>query len=164
MVVSRLLALFRTLWRFFSAGSTPSNLRSVQPDVAAVRADERISRYVLDPKHFDAVRVKFRAFEPPHTDVALSVSRTDGMSEEAVWEHGDASVAAPSGRTIHARGDFTPQMLNDVRANGYGLSVTPDEPPPRHANIIGWPPADMKEVRRSLAQQTAAKARVVPRA
>lgn len=161
MAVCRLPALFQTLWRTFFAAST----RQPDPVPLPVTETERISRYVLDKGHFTLGRVKFRAFLPPNNNtpdgVALSVGRTEDLTEIAVWEWGDENVAASTGRIILARGDFTLADLRDVSDDGTTLTVVPDEPPPRHADVIGWPPVDQKGARTSLAQQLAAKAQVV---
>ena len=107
--------------------------------------------------------MKFRAFEPPAQDVNVSVMRTEAMPEEDVWVHGDTWVASERGRPIIGRADFTPGDLLDVVSEGYRLSIVPDDHPPRHANIAGWPSPDLKEVRQNLAQQIAAKVKSVPR-
>jgi len=107
--------------------------------------------------------VKFRAFLPPPDEVALSVSRLDGLSEADIWQLGDDHVAAAGARTIHARANFSPEILPDIRANGSTLSIVPDEPPPRHANVIGWPPNEQKGIRKVLAQQLAARTSIVHR-
>ena len=165
MVASRTLAFYRRLWRSSFREFTPPEVApqpGVQP-IAPVTEAERLSRFVLDRKHFDADRVKFRAFEPPPGEVTLSVSRTDGLTEPEVWRHGDKWVAEPNGRTIYARGDFNLKQVREVQQGGFGLSVAPDEEPERHANVVGWPTIEQKEVRRSLAQQLAAQAFCVPR-
>lgn len=80
------------------------------------------------------------------------------MTDEDVWAWGDTWVAHPTGRKVCGRGDFSQAQLSDVQANGHVLVIVPDEPPERHANVGGWPPADRKEVRKNLAQLLAAKA------
>lgn len=140
-----------------------------QPAITAdpVRPDERISRFVLDRGHFTTERVKFRAFLPPQNNtpdgLVLSVGRTCDLNEAEVWAWGDDHVANPGGRTVFARGDFTLELIQEVAANGITLGIVPNEPPPRHGNITGWPPFDRKELRASLAQQLAAKAQLVRR-
>jgi hypothetical protein len=162
-----MLAYFRRLWRTFSSGSSQStnapaaSTRSAPQSITPTDPDERISRYVLDKKHFNSSRVKFRAFE--HGDVAISVTRSETLTEQEVWAYGDKWVGQPSGRIIYARGDFTSAVLSDIRANGSTLAIIPDEPPPLHANAVGFPDAGQKEQRRSLAQQLAAKSKVVVR-
>jgi hypothetical protein len=148
MVASLLQVAFQRLSAFFSRASTPR----------AVTSSERISRFVLDKKHCDATRIKFRAFEPRAADPDLSVSRTEGMNEADIWAYATEHVANPSGRSVYARGDLTRAGIEQVTAGAFSLTVAPAEPPIHHAAIIGWPSGDQKEVRRSLAQQLAEKA------
>ncbi len=130
---------------------------------AAIEDDERISRFIFDRKHFNTMGVKFRAFEPPSADVEVSVTRTNGLSDADIWRYGDQWVRQATHRTVLARGDFTPRQLGEVAADGSRLSLHPDDNPPRHANIVGWPAPEHKEIRRSLAQQLAARATSVVR-
>jgi hypothetical protein len=169
MGVSRLLAYCRRLFRISSEESTadsgnapPSaDAPATQPPVAIMDA-ERISRFILDRNHLKAGQ-KFRAFEPPSNETVLSVSRTDALAENDVWGHADIHVGQPSGRPVIARGDFKRPDAQDVEAGAFRLDVEPDEPPPRHANVVGYPAIAQKEIRRSLAQQLAAKVVSVPR-
>lgn len=89
--------------------------------------------------------------------------RTHDLDEDGVWILGDA-VAAPTSRTVYARGDF---LAPDVRASfvdSWRLSVRPDDDPPRHALIEGWPPhEESPEIRKSLAQQLRAKSALTVR-
>jgi|SRR6185436_970957 len=124
---------------------------------------ERVSRFILDKNHFKAGHAKFRAFDPPPAEIALSVSRTEGLSDSQVWDHGDVHVARPSGRQIVARGDFTREDARAVQAGGCQLDIEPEEPPPLHANVIGYPSIEQKELRKSLAQQLVAKVVAVAR-
>lgn len=91
------------------------------------------------------------------------MSRTQGADEAVVWAHGDEHVAAEQGRDILARGDFEAKELASVAVDGFQLSIIPDEPPPRHANIIGWPTQEQKEVQRLLAAELAARTTLVVR-
>ena len=177
MAVFRLGEFFRRLFRSSSADSSlradsadppvatpaPETTDSSVSSPAPLTTTERLSRYVFDRKHVNAERVHFRAFEPPADSVELSVSRTQGLDEEQVWVHGDTWAIGDSGRVIVGRGDFTVRQLAEVRADAHTLVAVPSEPPPRHANVAGWPPPAAKEVRRSLAQQLAATATPVPR-
>ena len=54
-------------------------------------------------------------------------------------------------RNLHGRADI--QAFNILEIN---LQINPDNTPPRHASIIGWP--ELKEERKSIAQELAAKA------
>lgn len=89
---------------------------------------------------------------PRHGEV--SVFRIDGLDHSAIWEIG-IDVAKKRARTLYARGDTG---ATDVRK--VGLDVRPDEPPPRHANVIGWPEDD-KPRQKLIALQLAAVAILV---
>jgi hypothetical protein len=94
--------------------------------------------------------VKPGAFLPAR-DGATSVYRTRGLTEEEIWILGEAKVTGPTRKTLYGRGDLP---VSAVHATG--LRVDPDDSPPRHAAIVGWP--EEKDARLSLAQQLAAKA------
>ncbi len=102
--------------------------------------------------------LRFRAFLPSPRDAELSIMRTEGLDEAAVWRLGD-QVGEPSGRTAHARGDFTAPDVRRIVNEPWRLRVRPDEPPERHAVIEGWPPATEPEARKSFAQELRAYAR-----
>jgi hypothetical protein len=80
-----------------------------------------------------------------------STFRTHGLTPEETWALGESQVAAPRGRRLYGRGDLS---VSSVVATG--LTVDPDNDPPRHAGIVGWP--DGKDARLSLAQRLAASA------
>jgi hypothetical protein len=90
-----------------------------------------MSRFILSSNHFasGAGHVRKRAFEPAR-DHATSVFE------------------------ILARGDI---IVDHVRR--VGLEVERSEPPPRHSNIVDWPP-EKHEVM-SLCERLAAKATLV---
>jgi len=121
-----------------------------------VAPDEIITRFILSTSHFSRLnsRVKHRAFEPSAQDNSTSVFRISALTDKGVWSLGQQYVAYPSRRTLYARADLAAHTVLAV-----GLHVQPDEPPPRHANIIGWPPE--KHARMSIAQQLAAEASLV---
>ncbi len=98
---------------------------------------EVLGRYLFDRKnHFSTAKgiVKPRGFLPAPND-QTSVFRIDGLRDDQVWELADKHVAAPSGRTILARGDISVGAVLIAE-----LSVIADDRPRRHANITGWPP------------------------
>lgn len=81
--------------------------------------------------------------------------RTESLEEHVVWTLGEEVVAGPADRTICGRGDFTERIVTGIGVEGYGrpLSARPDEPPERHAVVVGWPPVEDSEARKSFAQQ-----------
>lgn len=102
--------------------------------------------------------INFRAFLPARKDDELSISRTDGLTDADVWAMGDSVVAAPSGRTVVARGDFRLREVRELRVDAWRLRIHPDEPPPRHAVIVGWPPQTETDARKRFAQELRALA------
>ncbi len=98
--------------------------------------DELTARYLVDRKHFspENARVKARALHPARRDHKTSVFRVDGLSERHIWELGDAHVARARDKPLLARADLFVRQVARV-----GLRVEAQEPPPRHANISGWP-------------------------
>lgn len=84
----------------------------------------------------------------------VSVFRVDQLTESAIWEIG-SDIARNRERTLYARGDT---KANEVRKAG--LDILPDEPPPRHANLVGWPKND-KSRQKLIALEVAAVATLV---
>jgi hypothetical protein len=98
-----------------------------------VDPEEPITRYVFSSSHFSAqnCRVKHNAFMPSSGET--SVFRTIDLAEPDIWAIGQ-TVSKDRNQQLHARGDL---LVND--AVSVSLRVEPSEPPPRHANITGWP-------------------------
>jgi hypothetical protein len=126
-----------------------------------VADDEPLTRFLLFSEWFgtNPPRVKHQAYMP-HPYEELSITRIQNLTEETIWNAGQA-VAAKQKRTLYGRGD-----VNNSAVIGVGLSTVPDEPPVGHANIVGWPPltgvkkAD-KDEQKIRALQIAAKAHLV---
>ena len=164
------LSWVRFLRRFgFSlGGSTPSVSvaeSGAAPPIAPLTDTERLSRYVTTRDHFSVAKneVHFRAFLPPNRNRELSIMRTHDLEEAGVWILGDA-VAAPTNRTVYARGDFLAPDVRDSFVDSWRLSVRPDDDPPRHALIEGWPSHEVSpEIRKSLAQQLRARSTLTVR-
>jgi hypothetical protein len=129
---------------FLKIGSVPKKIND----------QEVIARYITSKRWYSREKnvVKSQAFMPP-ADLRLSVFRTDNLSEPEIWKIGYKEVIGKmkQPRNLHGRADF--QALNILVNN---LEIDPDNTPPRHANIIGWP--EQKEERKSIAQELAAKA------
>jgi hypothetical protein len=84
-------------------------------------------------------------------DVELSIARIDELSADQTWSLGDRLAGAPSGRTVCGRADFRLPDVQATRVNGAKFDAVPDDPPERHALIIGWPPAT--SARKAAAMQ-----------
>lgn len=73
-----------------------------------------------------------------------------------IWAIAVRHVEPLRGKATRARGDLAAIVITRI-----GLRLESEEPPPLHANIVGWP--DTKDARMSLAQQLAAESRLVLR-
>ena len=88
---------------------------------------------------------------PWKVDGKTSTCRTVRLDEVAIWQLGDQWIAEEGGRSVLARAVVTVATVRKL-----GLEVDPDNVPPRHASIIGWP--NEKDAKMSLAQVLAAAA------
>ena len=142
-------------------------MRAAGPnDEGPISDTERLSRFIFDRRGFTASTglINFRQFLPPtkgKNKNAVSVIRTEALAENAVWDLGQETVAESTGRPVRARGDFEAPAVRDSQVGPWQLDVRPDVPPPRHALVVGWPPVNEREARKSLAQQLRRGARLV---
>jgi len=143
-----LRSFFLTLKEWFLKPETPPG--------AIIGANENLSRFIFSTKHFSRqpLRVKAEAYMPSQGQV--SVFRVDGLIATQIWEIGD-EIAEKRDRTLYARGDIKAREVGRS-----GLDILPAEPPPRHANIVGWPEND-KPRQKLIALQLAAVATLVPK-
>lgn len=98
---------------------------------------EDLTKYIFNKSQFSSSnkRVKYSVFIPP-SNRRLSVFRVVGLSENEVWEIGNA-VGTERELTLLARADFKVSSVTKI-----GLEIDVDDIPPRHANIVGWPEED----------------------
>lgn len=138
----------------YPTASSPAS--GARCSVSELGPENRFTRFILSSSHFahSAGHVRKRAFEPAKADNATSVFATTSLLENEVWSLGTEHVGTPRGEPILARGDI---LETHVRA--CGLRVVRAEPPPRHANIVGWP-GEKHEVM-ALCEQLAEKATLV---
>lgn len=129
---------------FLKRGSVPKEIYS----------RETIARYITSKRWYSRKKniVKPQAFMPPPNH-RLSVFRIDNLSETEIWEIGFNKVISKMNppRSLHGRANIL--ALNILENN---LQIEPDNTPPRHADIVGWP--KLKEEQKSIAQELAAKA------
>lgn len=125
-------------------------MHSLPPDPSP---SEMTSRYLRQTNHYAASigRVKSRAFHPDPHDDKTSIFRVQGLTASEIWVLGDEHINLPLGNTLLALAELSVEQIMDIN-----LRVEPDEPPPRHANIVGWPAA--KNELMSKAQALAAVA------
>jgi len=106
----------------------------------AVGQDEPLSRFLTESGHFTLPgRTKKKAFEPGFNSEQqrheTSLFRISALSDSEIWDIGVAEVATPRNKPLLARTDI---LAGSVRGHA-PLDVIEDEPPPRHAVIVGWP-------------------------
>ena len=152
-MIKFLKSFFLTLRERFSKVQSPHDPKT------AIGDDEKLARYIFSARHFsrEKLRVKAEAFMPSRGEV--SVFRIDGLDEEAIWEIGN-DVALKREQTLYARGDTKANDIRNIQDEEIRLDIVRDEPPPRHANIVGWPEND-KPRQKVLALQIAATASLV---
>ncbi len=116
-----------------------------------VLLSEMLSRFIF---HRNLIRssnntVKPAAFKP--RDGKTSVFRISNLIEHEVWEIGEREVVPSRGYPLLGRADLSASTVINK-----GLEVIPQEPPTRHANIVGWP--DEKSKLQMIALELAAEA------
>lgn len=123
-------------------------------DLDQVKPEESLSRYIMDKRQFSAQdrRVKYSAFLPARSG-ETSVFRIAGLLDYEIWEIGHREVAQKRGKRLLGRADIS---ASHVLENS--LKVKPDNNPPRHANIIGWPAE--KSEQKLIAMELAAEAQL----
>ena len=129
------------------AGLLPSAL----PE--SIADEEDLARVLRSSGHYSSHGVEAAAFLPGK-DGMTSVSRHGATPRAELWEAAEAVSGSP---VRHGVAIF---KCGSVRAER--LDVVSDEPPPRHANVIGWPlnpdpelqKAQQKEIALAIASQS----------
>ncbi|NJK90502.1 MAG: hypothetical protein HC904_00925 [Blastochloris sp.] len=123
-----------------------------------MRDHEPLARYILTASFLYKDNRAGTPLRPnswiPHPSVELSVFRIEGWQEEQVIAQGEKVASEreakhrnkilgegkeyPEDKTTfryHGRGEIIAREVRSV-----GLEVLPKEPPPRHADVVNWPP------------------------
>lgn len=122
----------------------------------SVADTDRLSRFLFFRRWYAPTtgRVKPEAFVP-HPHIELSVSCTEGLDEDIVWQIGrDTAESRRDKPTLHARADLAARAIREQQ-----LEVVRDDRPLYHANIVGW--EGEKGAQLSKAQEIAAASRLV---
>ncbi len=122
-----------------------------------IHRSEPLARFIFSRRHFLPAQkvVKAPAFIPG-SDLQTSVFRIHELGEHQIRDIGeDVGRTQIPPRSPRARGEIKVQSVINV-----GLGVLPDEPPPRHAEIVGWP-RDDKPQQLEIAKLLAAAAQLV---
>ena len=118
---------------------------------------ELLSRFILERNKYSVEYMKAKpGLYIPNREGKLSVLRSTDQTEEKIWEWGNDHAAIPMGKTLYGRADCTGMLFTTL-----GLKVEPDDSPPRHANVVGWP--EEKSKRKNLADKLAREATLVLR-
>lgn len=116
-----------------------------------VAPDEKLSRYAFSRGDLRAQGVTPRLFLLPEGHRGLSVFRTGGLEQTAIWRLG-LSLAKGRGRNLHGRAEIEGGCVRAV-----DLCPVPTWPPRRHVELRSWPTE--KDAQLSVAQRLAANAR-----
>ena len=103
----------------------PSGLPAVVDD------EEDLARFLTASSQFNALAVKPAAFLPSPRDGGTSVFRHSGEPPDALWQI--AREYAVGERTLHGAA-----IVKTRHVRAAELDAVASEPPPRHANIVGW--------------------------
>lgn len=97
-----------------------------------VNDDEDLARFLTSSSQFNAKMVKPAAFLPNPKNGETSVFRHGSERLDLLWQIGHEHLVDE--RRLHGAALFKALRVRDAR-----LEVIAKEPPPRHANIVGWP-------------------------
>jgi hypothetical protein len=119
--------------------------------------EEELARILTQSSHFNTRGVKASAFMPK--DDETSVFRHGRDPLKGLWQL--ALDYAVGDRNLHGAAVFSARHLKSA-----SLHADPSEPPPRHANLVGWvhiagDPELEKARRRDQAQAIAAESELV---
>ena len=119
--------------------------------------DQVVARFVLSSRlrwKEGGFKSKPAAFLPrtsPGGRLETSVFRVNGLGPEGIWDLARKHVV-PAGRRVHGRADIATSVLESTAPP---LSVEIDNVPPRHGNLVNWPPEpdDQLAVAQELAER-----------
>lgn len=95
--------------------------------------EETIARFVFSSSHYNTLGVKPAAFLPNPKNGETSVFRHTELWRDVLIESGKA-IARDRGSRFHGTAYIESRIVFDAQ-----LDLKAAEPPPCHANIIGWP-------------------------
>lgn len=116
-----------------------------------VENDELLGRYIFSKEHYskENKRVKRQAFMPPKNENRLSVFRHKGCSEDCILKIGK-QLEKQRTQSLKALCSI---LTKDVRVLDLDvISDTSNNQHRRHANIINFPEAKMRELADELAK------------
>lgn len=118
-------------------------------------AEDVVSRFAFDDSYFRADNsVKHRAFMPSD-EGCTSVFIVTGLTHVQCVAHGNAHVTPLRGKPLRGFVKVSAQAVFDA-----SLQIADDEPPPKHANLLGW--QEDLQARKLQAQAVAEEAEYFP--
>lgn len=116
--------------------------------------EEDLARFLTQSSQFNTIMVKPAAFVPSAKDGETSVSRHGADPAVRLWAMG---LQAAGTRSLYGAAIVKARVVRETT-----LEAEADEPPPRHAMIVGWPsdadPELQKAKRKELAIRLASAA------
>lgn len=95
---------------------------------------EILARFIFSKRMYRADKsIRHNLFIPNPKDNTTSVFRISYISDDEIWNIGD-SVGVMREKPTLGRADIASDVVI-----AKDLKIVPEEPPERHANIIGWP-------------------------
>jgi hypothetical protein len=122
---------------------------------------EPLARFLTSDSQFNSAMAKASAFMPGPVDAKTSVFREVPDPLPVLWATADRELGTE--RRVRAVAILTTAQVRQAK-----LDVEAYEPPPRHANIVGWPntandPETTKARRKEFALLLAQAATLVRR-
>ena len=97
-----------------------------------VADEEDLARFITSSSQFKGLRVKHSAFLPNPKDGKKSVFRQGREPIEGLRQIGQEQLGSVA--TVHGAAICKAKHVRSAK-----LEVVAAEPPPRHADIVGWP-------------------------
>ena len=128
----------------------------------SVGEEEDLARFLTSSSQYTASAVRHTVFLPNPRNFETSVFRHGAEPRDQLWEIGDQQIRGE--RPVHGAA-----VVKTSHIRAVALEVLASEPPPRHANILGWPRDDSdpdvtKARQKELALKMAAVAILIRRA
>lgn len=135
------------------------SIRSDPPE--SIADSEHLARFLTSSSQYNTKGVKPSAFLPNPDDQSTSVFRHGGEPESELWQIGVEDAVGT--RTLYGAAIIVAEVVRSEK-----LTVTADEPPPRHAVICNWPvdqsdPDLQKARQKEIALVIASRARLLLR-
>ena len=120
-----------------------------------VADSEMLGRFCGSSSWFarETKRVKYPAFLPAPDD-DTSVYRVTDMQAAEIWELASQHFVDATGQPHKHHGIA---LVRSVDVGNAKIDRVPKEPPPRHANLRGWPVADDPVLQKSRRKEAATK-------